>query len=101
LLEPNIAEPMIRSYLAGLAGIGLIESDSHEHWWLSGPLSEHTLKDLHQGLGLRIPVEDIDLPSQGDDIDGLILPVIDELRGSVKARLERPLSLCFPEAPAP
>jgi hypothetical protein len=59
------------------------------------------LKDLHQGLGLRIPVEDIDLPSQGDDIDALILPVIDVLRGSLKAPLERPLSQCFPEASAP
>ena len=91
----------MRSYLTGLAGIGLIENDNHDYWWLSGPLSGHTLKDLHQGLGLRIPVEDIDLPSQGDDIDGLIMPVIDELRESVKAPLERPLSLCFPEAPAP
>jgi membrane protein len=101
LLEPNIAEPMMRSYLAGLAGMGLIESDSHDHWWLSGSLSEHTLKDLHQGLGLRIPVEDIDLPSQGDDIDALILPIIEVLRGSLKAPLERPLSLCFPEVSAP
>ncbi len=101
LLEPHISEPMMRSYLTGLAGIGLIENDNHYYWWLSGPLSGHTLKDLHQGLGLRIPVEDIDLPSQGDDIDGLIMPVIDELRESVKAPLERPLSLCFPEAPAP
>lgn len=101
LLEPNIAEPTLRSYLAGLAGIGLIESDSHDHWWLSGPLSMHTLKDLHQGLGLRIPVEDIDLPSQGDDIDASIMPVIDELRRSLKAPLERPLSHCFLETKSP
>ena len=98
LLEPNIAEPMLRSYLVGLADIGLIESDSHDHWWLSGQLSEFTLKDLHQGLGLRIPVEHIHLPSQDDDIDARILPIIDVLRGTLKAPLERPLSLCFPEA---
>ncbi len=98
-LEPNIAEPMLRSYLAGMAGIGLIESDSHDHWWLSGPLSGFTLKDLHQGLGLVIPVEHINLPSQDDDIDACILPIIEVLRGSLKTPLERPLSQCFPEAP--
>jgi membrane protein len=100
-LEPNIAEPMLRSYLAGMAGIGLIESDSHDHWWLSGPLSGFTLKDLHQGLGLRIPVEHINLPSQDDDIDARILPIIEVLRGSLKTPLERPLSQCFPEAQTP
>lgn len=95
LLEPNISEPMLRSYMIGLANIDLLQSDSHDHWWLSKPLSNFSLKDIHQGLMLRVPVESIELPSQDDHIDSQVMPIIQVLRGSLEAPLERPLSTCF------
>lgn len=94
-LEPNIAEPMLRSYLLGLANINLLESDTHDHWWLSKHLQGFSLRDLHQGLGLRIPLESTELPSQDDHIDAQVLPIIHVLRGSLKTPLERTLSSCF------
>jgi membrane protein len=94
-LEPNIAEPMLRSYLLGLANINLLESDTHDHWWLSKHLAGFSLRDLHQGLGLRIPLESTELPSQDDHIDAQVLPIIHILRGSLKMPLERTLSSCF------
>jgi membrane protein len=97
MLEPNISEPMRRSYLKGLAEIGLLQSDSHDHWWLNKPLKEFKLRDLHQGLGLRIPVESITFPAHGDAIDSRVMPIIAVLRGSLLAPLERPLSHCFKE----
>lgn len=95
-LEPNIAEPMMRSHLSGLADLGLAQSDSHDHWWLDAPLSQFTLGDLHQGLGLRVPVGPQALPSQGDNIDARVLPIIKALCGSLQTPLERQLSTCFP-----
>lgn len=97
LLEPNISEPMLRSYMLGLANIDLLQSDSHDHWWLSKPLSNFSLKDIHQGLMLRIPIESIELPSQGDHIDNQVMPIIQVLKSSLAAPLERPLSTCFKE----
>jgi membrane protein len=94
-LEQNIPEPILRSYLAGLAQIKLIESDSHDHWWLSKPLSDFRLRDLHHGLGLRIPLDSTELPSQNDHIDARVLPIITILRASLKRPLERTLSSCF------
>jgi membrane protein len=94
-LEPNISEQKLRYYLSGLASIDLLQSDSHGHWWLSKPLSGFVLKDLHQGLGLRIPVESADLPTQGDHIDAQVAPIIQTLKDSLKTPLERPLSACF------
>lgn len=94
-LEPNIAEYKLRRHLAGLAEIGLLQSDNHDHWWLDAPLSRFTLRDLHQGLGLRIPLGDMALPSQGDNIDARVLPIIEGLCGSLSAPLERPLSNCL------
>ena len=94
-LEPHMSEPMLRHYLLGLAKIDLLQSDNHDHWWLSKSLADFSLKDLHQGLGLRIPVESSDLPSQGDHIDAQVLPIIHVLRGSLKMPLERTLSSCF------
>ncbi|HWR95579.1 MAG TPA: YihY family inner membrane protein [Arenimonas sp.] len=94
-LEANIAEPMLRSYLLGLANINLLESDTHDHWWLSKHLEGFSLRDLHQGLGLRIPLESTELPSQDDHIDAQVLPIIHVLRGSLKTPLERTLSSCF------
>jgi len=90
-----MSEPMLRHYLLGLAKIDLLQSDNHDHWWLSKTLADFSLKDLHQGLGLRIPVESSDLPSQGDHIDAQVLPIIHVLRGSLKMPLERSLSSCF------
>ncbi len=95
LLEPNISEPMLRSYLIGLANIDLLQSDSHDHWWLSKPLTNFNLKDLHQSLVLRVPVELIELPSQADHIDSQVMPIIQALRGSLEVPLERSLSSCF------
>ncbi len=95
LLEPNISEPMLRSYMIGLANIDLLQSDSHDYWWLSKPLSNFNLKDIHHGLMLRIPVESIELPSQGDDIDSQVMPIIQALSGSLEVPLERSLSSCF------
>lgn len=94
-LEPNIAESMLRGHLAGLAEIGLLQSDSHDHWWFDEPLSKFTLGDLHQGLGLRIPLGRETLPSQGDDIDARVLPIIETLRGSLNTPLQCPLSRCL------
>jgi membrane protein len=96
-LEPNISELMQRSYLKGLARIGLLQSDNHDHWWLNKPLKHFKLRDLHQGLGLRIPIESIRIPSQDDAIDACVMPIIAILRGSLAAPLERPLSHCFKE----
>ena len=94
-LEPHMSEPMLRHYLLGLAKIDLLQSDNHDHWWLFKTLADFSLKDLHQGLGLRIPVESSDLPSQGDHIDAEVLPIIHILRSALKQPLERPLSSCF------
>lgn len=94
-LEPHISEPMLRHYLLALAKIDLLQSDSHDHWWLSKPLENFCLRDLHQGLGLRIPLDSTELPSQHDHIDAQVLPIIHVLRGSLKMPLERTLSSCF------
>lgn len=95
MLEPNISEQKLRSYLTGLASIDLLQSDSHDHWWLSKPLSDVNLKDIHHGLGLRIPVDSTGLPTQGDHIDAQVAPIIQELKDSLKTPLDRPLSDCF------
>jgi len=97
-LEPNISEGMLRSYFRGLAGIGMVQSDGHGNWWLSRPLSDFRLRDLHHGLGLHIPNESTQLPVQNDTIDDRVLPIIALLRSSLKTPLERPLSHCFEEA---
>lgn len=99
VLEPNIAESKLRSHLAGLAEIGLLQCDSHDHWWLDEALSQFTLGDLHQGLGLRIPLARESLPLQGDGIDARVMSIIETLRGSLHAPLQYPLSRCFEEIP--
>lgn len=99
-LEPHIAEPMLRGYLAGLARIGLVQCDNHNHWWLAAPLCDFRLKDLHEGLGLRVPAGEAELPSRGDHIDDRVLPIIALLRGALEVPLQRPLSACL-EDPAP
>ena len=83
--------------MIGLANIDLLQSDNHDHWWLSKPLSNFNLKDIHQGLMLRIPIQSIELPSQGDHIDAQVMPIIQALISLLKAPLERPLSTCFKE----
>ncbi len=99
-LEPHIAEPMLRAYLDGLARIDLVQCDNHNHWWLAAPLDGFRLLDLQQGLGLRVPAGEAELPSRGDDIDARVLPIIAVLRDALAAPLQRPLSDCF-QGPAP
>ena len=94
-LEPNISEPMLRLYLNGLSKIELIQSDSHDSWWLEKPLNEVTLKHLHQGMDLRIPMDATVLPTHGDHVDERILPIIEVLRNSLAEPLDRTLSSCF------
>jgi membrane protein len=94
-LEPNISEPMLRLYLNGMSKINLIQSDNHDCWWLESPLKEITLKDLHQGLGLRIPMDANTIPTHGDHVDERVIPILAMLRKTLSESLERPLSTCF------
>jgi len=94
-LEPNITEPMLRMYLNGLSKIELLQCDNHDHWWFQKPLDEFTLKDLHLGLGLRVPMDASELPSHGDHVDERVIPILDILKNTLSAPLNRPLSACF------
>jgi membrane protein len=94
-LEPNITEPMLRMYLNGLSKIELLQCDSHDHWWFQKPLDEFTLKDLHLGLGLRVPMDASELPSHGDHVDERVIPILDILKNTLSAPLNRSLSACF------
>ena len=94
-LEPNISEPMLRLYLGGLSKIELVQCDNHDHWWFRRPLNEFTLKDLHQGMNLRVPMDPATVPTHGDHVDERILPIIDMLRNTLAEPLNRSLSSCF------
>ena len=94
-LEPNISEPMLRIYLNGLSKIDLIQSDNYDCWWIERPLQDVTLKDLHQGLGLRIPMDANAIPTHGDHVDERVIPILEMLRKTLSESLERPISSCF------
>ncbi len=94
-LEPNISEPMLRLYLNGMSNIELIQSDNHDCWWLEKSLKDVTLKHLHQGMDLRIPMDVKALPIHGDHVDERILPIIEMLSNTLAEPLDRPLSSCF------
>lgn len=94
-LEPNITQPMLRIYLNGLSKIELLQCDNHDNWWLQKPLHQFTLKDLHLGMGLRVPMDASELPSHGDHVDERVIPVLDILKNTLSAPLDRRLSDCF------
>lgn len=94
-LEPNISDSMMRLYLNGLAKIELVQCDNHDHWWFRRPLDEFTLKDLHQGMNLRVPMDPASVPSHGDHVDERVMPVLAILRNALSEPLDRPLSTCF------
>lgn len=94
-LEPNIAEKTLRRHLQDMARIGLLQCDAHDHWWLDADLSNHTLADLHHGLGLRVPIGTHSLPMHGDAIDRQVVPAIEFLRACLITPMQRPLSTFF------
>lgn len=87
--EPSLTDELLQAMISALCEMNIIQRGESGAWLLSRDLSSVGLDELYEGMALRIPTGDLRLPSRQDAIGRAANAVLDHLRNSVKAPLER------------
>lgn len=87
--EPSFTDELLQQMISSLCEMHIIQRSESGAWLLSRDLDKVTLCEIYEGMDLRIPTDDLDLPSRQDAIGRASTSALEHLRQPLKAPLER------------
>ena len=87
--EPSFTDELLQLMISALCEMNIIQRSETGAWLLSRDLETVSLCEIYEGMDLRIPTDDLELPSRQDSIGRSASSALDHLRQPLKAPLER------------
>ena len=86
--EPSFSDELLQTLISGLCELNIIQRAESGAWLLSRDLDKVALAEIYEGMDVRIPTDEVDLPSRHDAIGRASFAVLQHLRGPLKSPLE-------------
>ena len=86
--EPSLTDELLQKLISGLCEMNIIQRAETGAWLLSRNLEAVSLRELYEGMALRIPTTDVNLPSRQDAIGRASTAALEHLRLPLKEPLE-------------
>jgi len=87
--EPSLTDDLLQQMISSLCEMNILQRSESGAWLLSRDLDSVSLGELYEGMGLRIPANEVPLPSRQDAIGRASRSALDHLRLSLQAPLQR------------
>jgi membrane protein len=98
--EPGLTDELLQSMITRLCELNIIQRGESGAWLLSRDLRAIPLREVYEGMALRLPTGELCLPQRYDAIGRAAQAALDELRNPLCDALERSVG-AFLEAPPP
>ena len=95
LRESSLTDDHLQRMLSALSALNIVQRCENGGWLLARDLDSVTLCELYEGMGLRIPADDIALPARHDEIGKAAESALNHLREPLKAPLQRSVGSFF------
>ncbi len=95
LRESSLTDDLLQRMLSALSALNIVQRCENGGWLLARDLDSVTLCELYEGMGLRIPANDVVLPSRFDDIGKAAESALNHLREPLKDPLQRSVGSFF------
>ncbi len=100
-LEPALTDDLCQQLLGGLADLNIAQRGESGAWFPVRDMSNVSLEDLHERMGLRLPPADCSLPGADDAVGRAALCALRHLRQPLDMALRHPVSDFLRSAPEP
>lgn len=87
--EPSFTDELLQQMISALCEMNIIQRSESGAWLLSRDLDKVPLGEIYEGMRLRIPTDELELPSRQDAMGRASMSALDHLRQPLKAPLER------------
>jgi len=87
--EPSLTDELLQRMISSLCEMNILQRSESGAWLLSRDLDTVSLSELYEGMELRIPANEVPLPSRQDAIGRASRSALDHLRLSLQAPLQR------------
>lgn len=94
-LEPILSGPLLQRVLSQLERIRVLTRTEAGAWVLARDLDDVTMAELYEACDLRIGIDEASLPCAEDRLGGIAAAALDEVRGPLRQRLQRPVGQLF------
>jgi membrane protein len=86
--EPSFTDDLLQRMISALCVMNIIQRAESGAWLLSRDLDKVTLGELYEGMDLRIPTDELALPSRHDPIGRASSAALEHLRTPLQAPLQ-------------
>ncbi|MBS0213417.1 MAG: YihY family inner membrane protein [Proteobacteria bacterium] len=88
-LEPILDDDLLQRLLGALAAAGLVVRDARGRWELRRDLDDLDLLELHEAVGLPVPLGNCVLPCSDDALGQRVLAALETLRRPLREHMRR------------
>ena len=99
--EPGLTDELLQTMVSQLCELNIIQRGESGAWLLSRDLRAVPLREIYEGLALRLPTGELCLPQRYDAIGRAAQAALDGLRDPLRAALERNIADFLEAAPPP
>ena len=85
----NLTDELLQRMISSLCEMNILQRSESGAWLLSRDLDTVSLGELYEGMEMRIPANEVPLPSRHDAIGRASRSALDHLRLSLQAPLQR------------
>ncbi|PJK14575.1 hypothetical protein CO613_04980 [Lysobacteraceae bacterium NML07-0707] len=97
--EPMLTDTLVQEMLCQLAEANIVVRAESGGWLLARDLDNVRMAELYSAGRLRIPIHEVDLPSQQDALGRAVMVQLDELRLPLRELLQRSVGSVYRSLP--
>jgi membrane protein len=90
--EPGLTDELLQTMVSSLCEMNIIQRAESGAWLLARDLHSVALRELYEGMALRVPTGDLCLPQRHDPIGRAAHDALETLRAPLHAPLEQSIA---------